>query len=95
MKEYKDASNRLSIELSDLNSDILFRKFADRLATKFDAKISEKLDGPDQRYWDFDVNGTIVVLHSDAMAGISIHVEDGSNDNLLRKIAENLLKLKS
>jgi hypothetical protein len=95
MKEYKDASNRLSIELSDSNSNILFRKFADRLTTEFNAKISEKLDGLDQRYWDFDVNGTIVVLHSDGMAGISIHVEDGSNDNLVREIAKTLLKLKS
>jgi len=95
MKEYKDASSRLSVVLSDLDSNILFRKFADRLTTEFNAKILEKLDGLDQRYWDFDVNGTIVVLHSDAMAGISIYVEDGSNDDLLRKIAENLLKLKS
>lgn len=94
MKEYRGASNRLSIDLSDLDSDILFRKFADRLTTEFDAKITDKLDGLDQRYWDFDVGGTILVLHSDAMAGISIHVEDGSDDNLLRKIAETLMKLK-
>ena len=91
MKEYKDASNRLAIDLSDLDSDILFRKFADRLTTEFDAKISEKLDGPDQRYWDFDVDGTFLVLHSDAMAGISIHVADGTNESLLRNIASKLL----
>ncbi|HUT70171.1 MAG TPA: DUF3630 family protein [Desulfatiglandales bacterium] len=92
MKEYKDASNRLSIDLSDLDSDILFRKYANRLKTEFNAKIVEKLDGLDQRYWDFDVDGTIVVLHSDAMAGISIHIEDGTNDSLLRRVSSSLIK---
>lgn len=92
MKEYKDASNRLSIDLSDSDSDILFRKYADRLKNEFEAKIVEILDGLDQRYWDFDIGGIIVVLHSDAMAGISIHIEDGSNDSLLRRIASSLMK---
>ena len=91
MKEHKDASDRPLIELSDLDSDLLFRKLADRLKNVFNAKIIEKVEGVDQRYWDFDVDGTIVVLHSDPMAGISIHIEDGSNENLLRKIASMLL----
>ncbi len=92
MKEYKDASNRLSIDLSDLDSDVLFRKYVDRMKDEFDGNLVDKLDGLDQRYWDFDIGGTIVVLHSDSMAGISIHVEDGTNDVLLRKIASALIK---
>jgi len=91
MKENRDASNRLSIDLSNLDTDSLFQKFADQIITEFNAKVTEKLDGLDQRYWDFDVDGSTLVLHADPMVGISIHIEDGTNDNLLRKIAKTLL----
>lgn len=97
MKEYKDASDRLSIKLTDSDSSALFNQFAQRLVAKFHAEIIEKLDGLDQRYWDFkieDTEETIVVLHSDNYMGISVHVENGSNDNLLRQIATELLKIK-
>jgi hypothetical protein len=91
MKEYRDASNRLSIDLSNSDTDSLFKKFADQIITEFNAKVTEKLDGLDQRYWDFDVDGSTLVLFADPMVGISIHIEDGTNDNLLRKIAKTLL----
>ncbi|MFC1524172.1 DUF3630 family protein [Thermodesulfobacteriota bacterium] len=91
MKESRDASNRLSIELAESDSNILFKKFAKRLVSEFNAEIVEKLDGLDQRYWDFGVSGTIVVLHSDNYMGISVHVENGTNDNLLRQIATDLI----
>ncbi len=90
MKEFKDASNRLSIELSDSSSEIQFRKYANRLTTKLDAIITNQLDSLDQRYWNFDVSGTRIVLHSDTFMGISIYVEDGTDDNSLRKIASAL-----
>lgn len=92
MKEYRDASNRLSIDLSDLDSEILFAKYADRIKSEFKAIIVDRLDGLDQRYWDFDIDGKIVVLHSDSMTGISIHIENGADENLLRKIALTLIK---
>ncbi len=90
MKEYKDASNRLSIELAATDSDILFQKFAQALSSEFNGQLAEKLDGLDQRYWDFDINGTTIVLHSDVFTGISVHVQDGSNDKLLRQIGKRL-----
>jgi hypothetical protein len=93
MKEYRDTSNRLSIDLSNVDHDKLFQKYAKILETEFNGKIIEKLDGLDQRYWDFDIEGNVVVIHSDSMVGISIHVEDESNENLLRVIGKRLLKL--
>ena len=93
MKEYRDTSNRLSIDLSNVDHDNLFQKYAKILETEFNGKIIEKLDGLDQRYWDFDIEGNVVVIHSDSMVGISIHVEDESNENLLRVIGKRLLKL--
>lgn len=92
MKEYRDASNRLSIDLANIDYDTLFQKFANLLQTEFKGKLIEKIEGLDGRYWDFDINGTIVVLHSNAMAGISIYAEDGSNETLIREIGKKLLE---
>ena len=93
MREYRDASGRLSFDLSPRDSWYLFRKYSNLIKKEYKGKLTNKLKDVDQNWWDFDINGTIVVLHSDAMAGISIHVEDGSNDKLLRNIAETLMKI--
>ncbi len=61
-----------------------------RLKKLFNAKLIKKLDGFDQKYRDFEMNDKIVVLHSDSMVGISIHIEDGSGEGLLREIAKVL-----
>ncbi len=87
MKEYRDASNRLSIDLSGEADD--FEVFADRM-TVLHGKPVDKVFGLDQRYWDFNVNGITVVLHSEHFLGVSIHVEDGTNEELLREIAHQL-----
>ena len=78
MEEYRDSSGRLSIELS--GDDGEFRTFAGRLE-KFGGRVRVQLDGMDERDWDFDLNGVTVVLHSDPIAGVSLHLEDGGNDD--------------
>jgi len=90
MKESRDASKRLSIELS--NDDSQFNSFVSRLENTCQARLVKKLNGLDQRYWDFEVMGKMIVLHSDNFMGVSIHVEDGTNDDLLRTIASRILK---
>ena len=92
MREYKDSSGRLTFEVSKSDSWFLFRKYAKRLEKQYNAKIIEKLDGFDQKYWNFEIKSTVVVLHSDSMVGISIHIEDGSNEELLREIVESIQK---
>jgi len=91
MREYRDASNRLTFDLSGQEED--FGHFAKRMISLHGNPI-RRLDDPlgDQRYWDFDVEGTTVVLHSDVMAGVSIHVENGSHETLLREIVKDLAK---
>ena len=90
--ERKDHSGRLTARLSDDADD--FDAFAHQMTLRFGAP-TERLDGLDQRYWDFSVNRGAIVLHGDTIAGVSIHVEDGSQDDLLRSIAGSLLKAKS
>lgn len=91
MKEYKDASNRLSIDLGNQDQHILVEIYAKRLVEEFGAVITQKTGGLDQLYWDFDLSGTKFVLHYDNFMGISIFVENGTNDDLLRKVAAKLL----
>ncbi|MBX7102430.1 MAG: hypothetical protein K1X57_00010 [Gemmataceae bacterium] len=63
---------------------------AKRIETVCKGKCLQRLDGIDQRYWDFEVDGATVVLHSDVFAGISLHIEDGSRDDLLRRVAASI-----
>jgi hypothetical protein len=91
MREYQDASNRLTFELSAQEDD--FGRFA-KLMISLYGKPTQRLDDPlcDQRYCDFDVEGMTVVLHSDVMAGVSIQVQDGSHESALRDIVMELTK---
>jgi hypothetical protein len=88
MIEHRDASGRLTFILHD--DDRHFESYMSRLEQRCKAKIVEKLEDIDQRWWDYDIESVIVVLHSDPMAGISIHVEEGSHDEMLRSIAEQI-----
>ncbi|MBK8945756.1 MAG: hypothetical protein IPM32_10885 [Ignavibacteriae bacterium] len=90
MKEHRDASNKLSIELSNTMDDHLFVCLSDTIIKEFKAKITNKLDGIDQHYWDFNIRENKIVLHSDSMAGISIYAENDSDTELLRKIGQKL-----
>ena len=61
MREHHDASGRLSIALGD--DGPMFSTYASRLEQFCKARRLRQLDGPDQKYWDFDLDGTTVVLH--------------------------------
>jgi hypothetical protein len=88
MREHHDASGRLSIELGD--DGPMFQVYASRLEEICKGKRIQRLDGLDQNYWDYDIEDTRIVLHSDVFAGISLHVEDGSQDDLLRRVAAEI-----
>jgi len=92
MREYRDSSNRLSIELSATTSSEEFDRFASCLQSECNACLVKKVTGLDQIYWDFDLPGVPLVLHMDAFTGICIFVNDGSNDDILRDIGRKLLK---
>jgi hypothetical protein len=68
----------------------MFGVYASRLEEICEGKRIERLDGLDQSYWDYNIEGTTIVLHSDVFAGISLHVEDGSRDDLLRRVAAQI-----
>ena len=95
MRAHRDSSNRLSITLSQSDSWFIFHKYEKQIKKKFNGKIIEKLRDVDQRGWNFKIQDKILVLQSESVAGISMHIEDGSDDELLRNVAEALLKNKN
>jgi GGDEF domain-containing protein len=92
MKEYKDHSGKLCIELWPKASHEKLLSFAKLLQTRLEAKIVEKLDGLDQVYWGFQIDDHIFTLHMDTFAGISLFPKNEIDDDLLRKVASKLMK---
>src|SRR5262245_2855353 len=88
MKESRDASGRLSIDLAA--DGPMFQVLASRIEGRCGGRRVQRLDGLDQSYWDYDVEGTTLVVHSDTFAGISLYVADGSRDDLLRRVAAQI-----
>lgn len=90
IKENRDSANRLNIELCGKCDQI--NCFAVRLEAKYKTQPIKTLNGLDQQYRDYRIKGKAVVLHSENSMGISIYIEDGSNEELLRSIAQTILK---
>jgi len=91
MKEYRDKSNRLIIELSAKDSIETFLEISNKLKILWNAQVINKIESPDQRYWDFKIYDSVLVLHSDTFCGISIHFEERDKESLLRSIAEKIM----
>src|SRR5215211_1804960 len=53
----------------------VFLLIADELTEEFDIEWKAKLDGFDQRFWDFEYKGIILSLHLEDFLGISIFVK--------------------
>jgi hypothetical protein len=93
MREYQDVSNRLSFNLSDDCTEFDF--FAKEMILLYKQPI-QKIESlmNEQRYWDFKVDEVVIVLHSDIMTGVSIYVENGNYDRVLRNIVRELRRKK-
>jgi hypothetical protein len=67
------------IVISDEPDHGLFRVIKSLLVWKMGARVVNRLDGLDQRYWDFEKDGVVIVLHSEHYLGISIFPAELSN----------------
>lgn len=67
-----------------------FERLAGAICTRFDARIVERLDGPDERYWDLEVADQVVTLHLQHYLGISLHAPSARDESLVRSIAQSL-----
>ncbi len=88
--KYYDEENIYNVELFRDSDEIIFRLIANELSEAFDVEWKTKLDGFDQRYWDFNCKGIALTLHLEHFLGISIFFEktEPSIENAKRVLEE-------
>ena len=87
------SDGRIEILLSEESSWQLFDAISKEIVKKFDVKLVKKLDGVDERYWDFEINGGLICLHLQHYLGISIFsVNDSVMNEIVKKIAEYVIE---
>lgn len=90
-KSFYESDGRLEITLLDKSDWKLFEKIFQKIRENFDIKLINKIDGIDERYWDFEINGGLICLHLQHYLGISIFsVNDPAMNEVVKKIAEEL-----
>ncbi|MCI0609986.1 MAG: DUF3630 family protein [Anaerolineae bacterium] len=78
---YYENERSISAELFRDSDGSIFRLIADELTEVFNVQWKTKIDGFDQRYWDFEFKGTTLTLHLEHFLGISIFVEKSEVDS--------------
>ena len=88
---YYEDGRSFNAELLRDSSGSIFHLIADELSVEFEIRWKAKLDGFDQRYWDFEYKGLTLSLHQEHFLGISILVKKPeTNINNARKILEEI-----
>jgi hypothetical protein len=72
---YYEDEKFISAELLRDSDGFVFQLIANELNEVFNVQWKTKLDGFDQRYWDFEFKGITLTLHLEHYLGISIHVK--------------------
>ena len=66
------------IEISPEPDWSLFDQIGGLMTSGLRGRWSERLDGPDQRYWDFEEGGGRVTLHLEHDLGIALYASAGA-----------------
>jgi len=74
VRYYEEARMFSAALLRDSDRSV-FQLIADELTEEFDIQWKAKLDGFDQKYWDFEYKGIMLSLHLEDFLGISIFVK--------------------
>lgn len=85
-----DGKGRCEALISKNSDWRLFDKVAGLIVKKFKGRLVEKLDGPDQRYWNIEVEGEILTLHLEHYLGISLFPRDKDANEVVRTIGNYL-----
>lgn len=72
---YYEDEKFINAELFRDSDGSVFQLIANELSDAFKVHWTAKIDGLDQRYWDFEFKGTTLTLHLEHYLGISIFVE--------------------
>ena len=93
--EYQNGGNGLL--LASESSWRLFDLIADFIEQRWDARRVSQLDGTEQRYLDFEIDGEYLTLHLEHFQGITLlpvsNVTDpGAADALMSTVAESIVE---
>jgi hypothetical protein len=91
---YYEEARFFSAELLRDSDGSVFQLIADELTKVFNIQWKAKLDGFDQRYWDFEYKGITLSLHLEHFLGIGIFVKKPETDfrnakQILEEIGEH------
>jgi hypothetical protein len=92
---FREEKERLEAELSRNSNGTLFAEIANAIVEKFHISFTTQLDGFDQSYWDFTIDGHTLTLHLEHYLGILLISTfdtsdiDGANA-AVRKVANYL-----
>ena len=77
---YYEGERSINAELFRNSDELIFELIANQLAEVFKVQWKTKLDGLDQRYWDFEFKGATLTLHLEHFLGISLFIEKSTKD---------------
>jgi len=80
----------LELIITDEADWSVFERLAEAIHARFDARIVERLDGPDERYWDLVAADETVTLHLQHYMGISLYASSAEDESLVRRIGQFL-----
>lgn len=80
--------DRLELRIFDDSNWPLFKEIAGVLEQEFCGKWLEKIDGPDQSYWDLRIDDSILTLHLEHYLGIMLFP---STETPNKAVADSLL----
>jgi hypothetical protein len=88
---YSIEGGRTGARLSGESDGQLFERMANLIAKEFHGRWVEKLDGLGQRYWDVEIGGIKLTLHSEHCLGISLfpakgYERDSAANRLVREV---------
>jgi hypothetical protein len=95
IRQFEDA-NRIELKICESSDWQLFENIAHRLEQELKGVWVEKIDGPDQRYWDLKIEHEVLTLHLEHYLGISLYAKRPEPHNIQAiNIIENARKILS
>jgi uncharacterized protein DUF3630 len=79
VRSYEDEKH-INLDLSNDSNSLLFERISKELEAAFEIQWKTQLDGLDQRYWDFEINGVTLTFHLEHYLGICIFADKTKTD---------------
>ena len=77
---YYEDEKQINVNLSGNSDGFLFKVISKELETALKVRWKSQLNGFDQRYWDFELNGVTLTLHLEHYLGICIFADKTKTD---------------